>query len=353
MIGRPMMASPDFVVLTGFLGSGKTTLLRDFLAGPEAADTAVIVNEAGEIGLDGVILRESSDAVPIAMLANGCVCCQVGSDLALTIEALMAAERPGAGGPLRRIVLETSGLSKPGPVLRQLASLAEYRMRVSVLATYDGVRGADVAEFEEAAAQWAAAHRIVLTKTDVLSPQRLAEVDAEIRALNPLADIVAAADRQTAVERAFAPLASAALLPSASSGVAEGRSHPRVSVRLARPTHIPAYDDLATWLDNMAGALGERLLRLKGLVRVAESDRPILVQSVGTLFSPPRPFGGPDEDASSFLVVIARDLRNGELEGVTPTNLFSLAPWPQAGTNRMRRTPRAFGPIRADAWAAT
>jgi G3E family GTPase len=78
-------AGLDFFVLTGFLGSGKTTLLRDFLVTPEAADTAVIVNEVGEIGLDGVVLRESSDDVPMAMLSNGCVCCQIGSDLAFTI----------------------------------------------------------------------------------------------------------------------------------------------------------------------------------------------------------------------------------------------------------------------------
>ena len=120
---------PDFVVLTGVLGSGKTTLLRDYLAGPEAADTAVIVNEAGEIGLDGVILREGGGDTAIAMLANGCICCQAGSDLSYTVDRLLSTERPGATGPLRRIVLETSGLSKPGPVLRQLASLATHRWR--------------------------------------------------------------------------------------------------------------------------------------------------------------------------------------------------------------------------------
>ncbi|MBE7200010.1 MAG: cobalamin biosynthesis protein CobW, partial [Parafilimonas terrae] len=86
----------DFVVLTGFLGSGKTTLLRDFLTRPEAADTAVIVNEAGEIGLDGLILRETGGDVPMTLLANGCVCCQMTSDLAQTVEALLMAERPDA-----------------------------------------------------------------------------------------------------------------------------------------------------------------------------------------------------------------------------------------------------------------
>jgi G3E family GTPase len=314
-------AGPDFVVLTGFLGSGKTTLLRDFLTGPEAADTAVMVNEAGEIGLDGMILSEGNDT-PIAMLSNGCICCQAGSDLAYTIDRLLSVERPGATGPLRRIVLETSGLSKPGPVLRQLASLAEHRLRVSVLATYDATRGTETAAFEEAAAQWAAAHRIVVTKTDVVSPETLARAMEEIASLNPLAEIVARADRDRAVATAFAPLTGATPMPVPPEGSTQ--AHDRIAVRLARPTGVPAYDDLATWLDNLAGALGERLLRLKGLVRVQESGRPLLVQSVGTLFSPPRPFGAPQAQPL-FLVIIARDLQPAELEAVAPAGLFSFS----------------------------
>jgi G3E family GTPase len=313
---------PDVVVLTGFLGAGKTTLLRDFLAGPEAADTAVIVNEAGEIGLDGVILRGGGD-MPIAMLSNGCICCQAGSDLAYTIDRLLAAERPGAVGPLRRIVLETSGLSRPGPVLRQLAGLASHRLRVSVLATFDATRGTAIAEFEEAAAQWAAAHRIVVTKTDVVPADAVTRARVEIAGLNPLAEIVATADRNSAVALAFAPLAGNAPMP-APPPVA-GAAHPRIAVRLARPTGVLAYDDLAAWLDNMAGALGERLLRLKGLVRVKESEHPLLVQSVGTAFAPPRPFAPPQAESPLFLVIIARDLRAAELEAIAPAGLFAFS----------------------------
>jgi G3E family GTPase len=88
---------------------------------------------------------------------------------------------------------------------------------------------------------------------------------------------------------------------------------------------VLAYDDLATWLDNLAGALGERLLRLKGLVRVRESERPLLVQSVGTLFSQPRPFGEPEATQPLFLVIIARDLQPAELETVAPAGLFSFS----------------------------
>ena len=312
---------PDFVVLTGFLGSGKTTLLRDFLTGHEAADTAVMVNEAGEIGLDGAILSEGNET-PIAMLSNGCICCQAGSDLAFTIDRLLSVERPGATGPLKRIVLETSGLSKPGPVLRQLASLAEHRLRVSVLATYDATRGPETAAFEEAAAQWAAAHRIVVTKADAVSPEVLARAQEDVASINPLAEIVATDDRTRAVAAAFAPLTSAAPMPVPAEVATP--AHARIAVRLARPTGVLAYDDLAAWLDNLAGALGERLLRLKGLVRVEESERPLLVQSVGTLFAPPRPFGA-SEATPLFVVIIARDLQPAELETVAPAGLFGFS----------------------------
>ncbi len=297
----------DFVVLTGFLGSGKTTLLRHFLPSPEAADTAVIVNEAGEVGLDGALLRETGSGVPMATLSNGCICCQMGNDLQTTVDALLWAERPGATGPLRRIVLETSGLSKPGPVLRQLAGLAEHRMRVSVVATYDAARGLAVSAFAEAAAQWAAAHRIVVTKIDTVDAARREAALAEAAGLNPLAELVAGADR------AFAPLAGGPVRePLEPSAV-----HPRITVALARPSGPLAYDDLACWLDNLAGVLGDRLLRVKGLVRVVGQDRPVLVQSVGTVFSPPRRFGGAEETAP-FVVVIARDACWDELDAVPP-----------------------------------
>ena len=337
-----MEKGPEFIVLTGFLGSGKTTLLRDFLASPDAADTAVIVNEVGEIGLDGAILRETGGAVPMAMMANGCVCCQVGSDLEMTVDALVAADRPGAEGPLKRIILETSGLSKPGPVLRQLATLGHYRMRITVVATYDAVRGTQTTAFDEAAAQWAAANRIVLTKTDAVSPERLTEAEAEIAGLNPLAETIVVRDRGTAVSATFAPLARMAIMPDPAR-TADEVAHPRVAVRLARPREVLAYDDLAAWLDNLAGLLGERLLRLKGLVRVAESDRPILVQSVGTLFSPPRPFGHPaDALDARFLVIIARDLRGGELEAVLPSGLFVFSTWSEPTPFSRATTPRTF-----------
>lgn len=303
------MTPLDVVVLTGFLGSGKTTLLRDHLARPEAAGTAVIVNEAGEIGLDGAVLREGRGGVNLAMLANGCICCQAGNDLAATVYALLDA------APVQRIVLETSGLSKPGPVLRQLGGVPGVPMRVSVLATFDAVRGGKVAAFAEAAAQWAAAQRIVATRMDGLAPVLQAGVAAEIAALNPLAEIVATGKRDEAVAAAFAPLPPMGALPE----IAATAAHPRIAVRLARPARALSYDELAAWLDNLAGALGERLLRLKGVVQV-QGGPPLLVQSVGTLFSPPRPF--PQVEGTGFLVVIGLDVTAAELEAVAPPGMF-------------------------------
>jgi G3E family GTPase len=268
----------------------------------------VIVNEIGEIGLDGAILAESTGGLRMAMLANGCVCCALGSDLAATVEQLV--DRSGA--PLRRIVLETSGLSRPGPILRGLASLAALRLRVSVVATFDCLLGADVAGFEEAAAQWAGAQALVLTKRDLASPAQVEAARATARGVNPLADIVDFDDRRACIVAAFArrPPASA-VLPDVA-----GLAHPRIAVLLVRWTATPAWDDLAAWLDNLAGLLGERLLRVKGVMAVAEHEHKLLVQSVGTTFSAPRPFAGQVD--TPFLVVIARDASAEELAQVTP-----------------------------------
>ncbi len=318
----------DFFVLTGFLGSGKTSLLRDFLLGAAASDTAVIVNEVGEIGLDGVILRESGDDVPMAMLSNGCVCCQIGSDLAFTIDRLIMAPRQAGAGPLRRIILETSGLSMPGPVLRQLATLAEHRMRVAVIGTYDLTRGTAVAAFEEAAAQWAASHRIVATKADLLGSEGLAKAPVAIASINPIAEVVVAADRALAVKAAFAPLTAA--LPLRELAPVPTSAHPRLALCLARRAGDLAYSDLAAWLDNLAGALGERLLRIKGLVGVHEAPRPLLIESVGTVFSPPRQLSA-ENPPQPFIVVIARDVARAEIEQVAPADLFTYT-WRQPET---------------------
>jgi G3E family GTPase len=132
------------------------------------------------------------------------------------------------------------------------------------------------------------------------------------RSVNPLADIVDTEDRRACVRAAFATHAGAPFVPPDSPGA----PHPRIAVMLVRWTAKPAWDDVAAWLDNLSGLLGERLLRVKGVVAVAELEQPLLVQSVGTMFSAPRPFAGPVD--TPFLVVIVRDGSPDELAQLTP-----------------------------------
>lgn len=302
----------DFIVLTGFLGSGKTTLLADFLKLPEAADTAVIVNEVGEVGLDGAILAETG-AAPIAMLANGCICCTLAGDLERTVAALVEARADGP--PLARIVLETSGLAKPGPILRSLASLAPLGLRVGVVTTFDCRGGPQAAAFDEAAAQWAAAQTLVLTKRDVASAAEIVRARESATGINPLAELIDTDDRAVAVRAAFSLRPTPIALPSFS--VAGGSPHPRIRVLLARPGESSEWNEVAEWLDNLAGYCGERLLRIKGVVRAADLPQPLLVQSVGTVFSAPIPFRT-TLDERSFLVLILRDIDPVELHDIAP-----------------------------------
>lgn len=295
-----------FVLLAGFLGSGKTSLLVDWLSLPEAADTAVIVNEAGEIGVDGAILAEGG-TVPMTMLANGCVCCSLTSDLVVTIRALFDARERSGRPPFRRIVLEGSGLSRPGPILRSLAPLAPLDLAVQVVSTCDATRAAQqAAEFDEVAAQLAAAGTIVVTKTDLGDPRQAL---ALARSVNPLAHQVVEPDRLARARAAFAAPQGAGFPQDAA---APGAPHPRISVLRLSFTEAASWDDRLDAMEDLAAFCGERLLRVKGFLRRPGMEAPLLVQAVGTLFAPlaPIPAAG---DAPEGLVVIARDLGLAEL----------------------------------------
>ena len=177
----------DFHILAGFLGSGKTTLLLDFLATPEGADTAVLVNDVGAIDVDGAVVASSGD-MPVAFLSNGCVCCSIGNDLVATVDDLVYGRIDAGLPPFRRMILECSGLSRPGPIIRSLADLGAHDFRVRVLSTFDAGQGAaHAANFEEAAAQLAAAQTVVLTKLDADGAPAPAAAAAAARAVSPLA----------------------------------------------------------------------------------------------------------------------------------------------------------------------
>ncbi|HWK63784.1 MAG TPA: GTP-binding protein [Rhizobiaceae bacterium] len=310
-------AIPEFFLLTGFLGSGKTTLLLDLLAEESFQGTGVIVNEVGEINIDGATVASADSGLQLAQLSNGCVCCSMMSDLPMTVAALMDENERLGRPPLRRIVLETSGLSRPAPIIRQLLGLP-LPFRITVLATYDCVNGALAGErFEEAAAQLAAAQTIILTKTDRIDEAAREEAVRTLAALNPLTRVL---DLDRGRDRVLSAFRSSGASDTRLAEV-EARDdgtpapHERAGVFLARPRGGIEIEMLLEWLDNLAAYCGPRLLRTKGIVRLGESGDAILLQSVGTVFDPPRKIAGSAADA---IVIIGRDLDLAELQGITP-----------------------------------
>jgi G3E family GTPase len=310
----------ELVVLCGFLGSGKTTLLSEVLRQTQLRDTAVIVNEAGEIGIDGVLVAEDQEALDLRMLANGCVCCSLRSSLVTTVADLLDAPRPHGAPALRRVILETSGLSRPGPILASLADpeLSSRGLRVSVISTLDAQSGGlRTEQFEDAAAQLAAAQKIVLTKIDLDDDATLAERVRQAQAINPLAEILFGRERAALVDAAFAPanentppIAEVAAANLSYSG--SGFEHHRIHVLCGEAAPGISWENLSWWLDDLAGLAGEKLLRVKAMVTVTDCEEPILIQGVGTTYGMPRRMLT-QKNRPDVIIVITRDLSADEI----------------------------------------
>lgn len=339
----------DIVILSGFLGSGKTTLLSSFLRGRQLQDTAVIVNEVGEIGIDAAVLNENVEDDDILMLDNGCVCCSLRSSLVDTVLRLLRMPRPRGSPPLARIVVETSGLSKPGPIVASLRDrdLVYSNLRLMVVSTFDSTRMEDAAYYGgESHAQWAASHRIVITKLDCLAnKENKTKVMAHVMSINPLAEAISTESVDKRVQQAFAPLDGLApeFMPKAREQVMcepdQELAHAGVLVLRGQAQAPLDWDDFANWVDDMAGLCGERLLRFKALVRVAGVDQPVLLQSVGTTFSSPvRMTRIKNLFTESVLILIVRQMDLVEFERHLPNAPITLSRFAVPS----RRTRRVF-----------
>ena len=292
-------------VVTGFLGSGKTTLLSRLLRDPAAARTAVIVNEFGEVGLDHLLVEASDEEV--VLLEGGCLCCKVRGDLVRTAGHLLARRARGAAA-FDRIVIETTGLADPAPILQALMTdreIADALRLESVIATVDCAAGdATLDAHPESVKQAALADRIVLTKADLADPAQsgLAE---RVRRINPSAPQLTALHGAVDASRLFGGAPYDRPLYNHGSHAESGVT----SFCLRRSTPLHAVT-LSLFLQLIAEHCGARLLRLKGLVDVVESPgRPAVIHGVQHVFHPPAWLEAwPDDDRTTRIVVISQEL---------------------------------------------
>lgn len=295
------------IVVTGFLGAGKSTLVRRLIASPEGRDTAVVVNEIGDVGVDDAVLAESGETV--RLIGAGCLCCTVRSDLELTLRRLHDERRAGRIPPFRRIVLETSGAADPTAILQTLVgnrSLADAFHLANVVTVVDAVHGSTtLAEAPEAHAQIAVADRLIVSKTDLAPMDVVADLEAEIDSANPDAPRI----------RTVAGIVDPAFLlaetpPRTRVAVAASTIHDKSRATISFATDRPfTMAALREALGTLTRLRGPDLLRLKGLVAVEEARGPVVVHAVRHQVHPPVELDGwPDDDRRSRFVIVARDI---------------------------------------------
>jgi G3E family GTPase len=321
-------------LITGFLGSGKTTLLNGLLAHPGMADTAVIINEFGAVGLDHLLIETSfEDAV---LLKSGCICCTVRGDLVDTLASLAARRSSGEIPAFSRVAIETTGLADPAPILHLLMADATlkplYRLD-RVVTTVDAMHAlSQLDDHYEAAKQAALADRLVLTKTDLVSAEVRAAVLARLAALNPAAPVIVVVNGKVEPDALFADsvaseaqrqdrlAASDALGPhhdhDHDGGDADHYAHHHGigTVTLVREAPV-AWPALRAWLVALAALKGPDLLRVKGIVNVAGRAGPVVVHGVQHVFHPPVELPRwPDQDRRTRIVFITRNIAAADLE---------------------------------------
>ena len=293
-------------VITGFLGAGKTTLLNRFLTTPEGQGTAVVVNEFGAAGIDDALLRSSADET--VLLGNGCLCCIARTDLQETLRRLVVERERGEVPDFKRIVIETSGLADPSPIMQTFATdraLGEVFHLEALVTLADAVTGADTLAWSaEARKQAILADRFVITKTDIAGESAGAALATQLRALNPHADIHTAANGALDPTLLIEPAAG-----ERNAFVAEAEHSDGIGSFVLTDDRPVPWQAFAKTMDVLMALRGPDLLRVKGFLDVEGCQGPVVVQFVQHLAHPPVELQAwPDGDRRSRVVFIARNV---------------------------------------------
>lgn len=375
---RPPPPIP-LTIFTGFLGAGKTTLLNRLLVAPELADTLVLINEFGDVGLDHLFIEKVDG--DMVLMSSGCVCCTIRGDLVNTLEDLLRKLDNGRIKPFRRVILETTGLADPAPILHAIMYHPYLLMRFrldGVVTVIDAVNGAATLDaHEEAVKQAAVADRLVITKTDLPEgAARVAALTARLAALNPGARQLIAVKGEATPSALldcglFDPETKTPRVKEWLNAEAVTTAHDHTSHHHhddhdhdhdhhhhhahdpnRHDAHIRAFcltgdkpfapSSFEAFIELLRGTHGPKLLRVKGIVALSDDvNRPVVIHGVQHVFHPPQRLDAwPDDDHRTRIVFILKDLDERFIEAL----YASLVNWPgvgQADAEAMMENPLA------------
>ena len=321
-------------VLTGFLGSGKTTLLQRLLRSPRMGRTAVLINEFGEVGLDHLLVQQVEES--ILLLESGCICCTIRDDLKSALRGLLSRRDRDEIPAFDRVVIETTGLADPGPILYTLLSepVIRHHFQLGNVITTVDVLNAELhlSRNQEGVKQVAAADRLVLTKSDLAEPRQTAAVRDELARLNASARIWNAAEepvdadflldtlpaeqrsnsaRHLLEEESVKELVRSGDKPAPLIGLRLHTDVSSFSLILDRPLDWTAF---GIWLSLLLNRHGDDVLRVKGILCVEGAEAPLFINGVQHIVHPPQHLERwPTEDHRSRIVFITRGIDHGRM----------------------------------------
>ena len=321
-------------VITGFLGSGKTTLLSSLLKKQEMTNTAVIINEFGEVGLDHALIEHSDES--IIELQNGCICCTIRGDLKKTLVDLLRKKSEGEINAFNRVVIETTGLADPVPIIHTLISsfdLQKSYLLDGVITLVDAVNGENTLNLqEEAVKQVAMAERIIITKTDLVDRNTKVSLIKRLSLINPSIKIISSNFGEVSIPEllgfgAYDPYSKSKDVTAwlaAEEFENDHHHHHQIDVNrhddriqaFAITTDEPVNPmAFAFFRDLLTANMGSDLLRLKGIINIVGKDFPAVIHGVQHIFHPVQWLDSwPDKDRRTRLVFITRNIKKDEIE---------------------------------------